>query len=164
MLAMLRHVVEVALAADVGPVALATSEPTAPELAKELGVGLVSDGGLPWNEGLMHALGEVRPTPVAVLYLAGDLPLLRADEVRYLVAPADRDGVTIGRAHDGGTNALVVRPALGMMPAFGVSRSSESHETRAREAGIAVRIVDIPGVALDVDTPSDITRIGGTGR
>jgi 2-phospho-L-lactate guanylyltransferase len=159
MLAMLRHVAEVALAADVGPVALATSEPKAPELAKELGVGLVSDGGLPWNEGLMHALGEVRPLPEAVLYLAGDLPLLRADEVRYLVSEADRDGVTIGRAHDGGTNALLVRPATGMKPMFGLSRSSESHEAAARLAGLAARIVDAPGVAIDVDTPDDIARL-----
>jgi 2-phospho-L-lactate guanylyltransferase len=159
MLAMLRHVAEVALAADVGPVALATSEPKAPELAKELGVGLVSDGGLPWNEGLMHALGEVRPLPEAVLYLAGDLPLLRADEVRYLVAEADRDGVTIGRAHDGGTNALVVRPALGMMPVFGSVASAALHVTKAREARLPVRITDLPGVAFDVDTPYDVSRM-----
>jgi 2-phospho-L-lactate guanylyltransferase len=160
MLAMLRHVAEVALAAEVGPVALATSEPSAPALATELGVGLISDGGLPWNEGLVHALGKVQPVPDAVLYLAGDLPLLRADEVRYLVAEADRDGVTIGRAYDGGTNALLVRPSTAMAPVFGAVRSSEAHAARAKEARLAACMVDLPGVALDVDTRDDAERAG----
>jgi 2-phospho-L-lactate guanylyltransferase len=158
MLAMLRHVVEVAVAADVGPVALATSEPSGPELARAMGIGCVSDGGLPWNDGLVHALAQIEPAPEAVLYLAGDLPLLRADEVRHLVAEAARDGVTIGRAYDGGTNALVVRPATGLRPTFGHATSSQVHEMAALRARLPIRMVDLPGISLDVDTPADHKR------
>jgi len=76
MLAMVEHVAREAVAADVGPVALATCEPLAPRLARTYRVGLVSDGELPWNEGLDHARGLISPAPEAVLYLAGDLPLV----------------------------------------------------------------------------------------
>ena len=56
MLEMLATVVRAAVEADLGPVALATSEESAPALARRLGISVISDGGLAWNEGLVHAL------------------------------------------------------------------------------------------------------------
>ena len=80
MLAMVEHVAREAVAADVGPVALASCEPLAPTLARSYRVGLCRTASLPWNEGLDHARGLLRPAPEAVLYLAGDLPLVSASE------------------------------------------------------------------------------------
>ena len=127
MLAMVEHVAREAVAADVGPVALASCEPLAPALARTYRVGLVSDGELPWNEGLDHARGLISPAPQAVLYLAGDLPLVSASDVRALVAAMPERGIAIGRAHDGGTNALAVRPADVITPAFGSAGSALVH-------------------------------------
>ena len=59
MQSMIEHVAAVALEAGVGRVALASSDPVAVELAGRLGVGAVSDGGLPWNEGLVLARSEL---------------------------------------------------------------------------------------------------------
>ena len=158
MLAMLAHVAAEALAADVGPVALATSEPLAPSLAAELGIGLVDDGRLPWNEGLVHAL-RMLPAPAdAVLYLAGDLPLVTADEVRAMAQAVTGGGAAIGRAHDGGTNALGLRPPDALVPAFGSPQSARVHARLAEQAGLDVVVVDLPGIALDVDTPADAER------
>jgi 2-phospho-L-lactate/phosphoenolpyruvate guanylyltransferase len=158
MTSMLEHVCSQAVAARVGPVALATSEPTAPRLARLLGVDVVDDGGLPWNDGLRHALDALDPAPAGVLYLAGDLPLLSAADVAQLVHFAPVPGVTIGRAHDGGTNALAVWPAHGLATAFGAPASAAEHARRAAQAGLPVRTLDLPGVALDVDTPGDVMR------
>jgi 2-phospho-L-lactate guanylyltransferase len=158
MTSMLEHVCAQALAARVGPVALVTCEPTAPRLARLLGVGVVDDEGLPWNDGLRHALTALDPAPTGVLYLAGDLPLVTAAEIAGLVVAAPEPGVTIGRAHDGGTNALAVWPADALHTAFGVPASAAEHERRARAAGLPVRMVDAPGLALDVDTPGDVMR------
>jgi 2-phospho-L-lactate guanylyltransferase len=158
MLAMLAHVAGEALRADVGPVALATSEPQAPSLAAELGIGVADDGGLPWNEGLAHALGRLPDLPAAVVYLAGDLPLLTAEEVRALADAVAGGGAAIGRAHDGGTNALGLRPADALVPAFGSPQSARVHARLAEHAGLDVVVVDLPGIALDVDTPADAER------
>lgn len=130
MLHMLRRTVEAAQAAEVGPVALATSEPTARELASVLGVDLVSDGGLDWNEGLLHALRSIRPLPAAVLYLSADLPLVSAADILHLIDAAPDPGVAIARAHHGGTNALLIRPAEGLIPMFGHQPSASATRVR----------------------------------
>lgn len=156
MLQMLRRTVAAAQAAEVGPVALATSEPTAGELAAALGVDLVSDGGLDWNEGLLHALRSFRPVPASVLYLSADLPLVSAADILHLIDEAPDPGVAIARAHDGGTNALLVRPADALTPMFGHQPSASAHARQAADRGIAARILDIPGLALDVDTVDDL--------
>jgi 2-phospho-L-lactate guanylyltransferase len=158
MLSMLAHVAREALAADVGPVALASSEPRAPSIAAELGIGLVTDGGLPWNEGLAHALSELAEPPGSVVFLAGDLPLVTAGEIRTFAAAVPDAGVAIGRAHDGGTNALGLRPPDAIVPCFGAEQSARVHARRADGAGLAVAVVDLPGIALDVDTPADAAR------
>jgi 2-phospho-L-lactate guanylyltransferase len=160
MLAMLTHVTAVARAAALGPVALATSEPDAAALAKSLGVAAISDGGLPWNEGLVHALHSVENAPAAVLYLAGDLPLLTVSEVLALAAAAPRRGVVVARARDLGTNALLVIPPDAVAPMFGHPRSSEAHQAAGRDRGLECVVVDIPGLALDVDTIEDAWDAG----
>ena len=158
MLAMLAHVAAEAVAAGLGPVALASSEPRAPTIASEHGIGLVDDGGLPWNQGLVHALELLPAAPEAVLFLAGDLPLVTAEEIQQLAAAVPTRGVAIGRAHDGGTNALGLRPPDGMVPSFGSPQSARVHAQLAERNGLEVAVVDLPGIALDVDTPADAER------
>lgn len=164
MLRMLAAVIGVARAADLGPVALATSEPSAPTLARELGVATLSDGDLPWNDGLSRALASLEPRPARVLYLAGDLPLVTAAELHEFVAAAPAPGVCVARARDGGTNALLVTPSDALRPAFGAPRSSQMHREAARAVGLPCRVVDIPGLALDVDTLEDAWDSGVLAR
>ena len=68
--------------------------------------------------------------------------------------------MAIGRAHDGGTNALLLAPADALEPSFGEPTSSQVHLSRAVAAELEAVIVDLPGVALDVDTPEDARRAG----
>jgi len=161
MLSMLEHVAGAALTSGEGPVSLASSEPRAGALAASLGVGLVTDGGLPWNEGLVHARELVGADALVggVLFLAGDLPLLEPGDVSELVTAAPARGVAIGRAHDGGTNALWVCPAGALVPAFGAAGSAAVHAARAREHGLEPIIVDRPGISRDVDTPADLAAV-----
>ena len=159
MAGMLAGVARAAVRAGVGRVALASSDPSAPGLARRLGLECVSDGGLPWNEGLVHARSLLERPAAAVLYLAGDLPLVDAPDVAALTeAGAERTAV-IGRAHDGGTNALWVRPAGAFVPAFGAAASAAVHTRRARAHGLGVVMVDRPGLARDVDTPADLAAV-----
>jgi 2-phospho-L-lactate guanylyltransferase len=160
MTAMIGHVARVAGEAGVGAVAIVSSDPAAADLAGGLGLPVLSDGGLPWNQGLEHARSQLDPPPESVLYLAGDLPRLTAEDVRRLVGAAGPGTVVVGRARDRGTNALAVNPAGAMVPHFGEPRSSEVHVTAAQRAGLRPVLLDLPGVALDVDTPDDARDAG----
>jgi 2-phospho-L-lactate guanylyltransferase len=159
MAGMLAGVARAAVRARAGRVALASSDPGAPQLAGRLGIECVSDGGLPWNEGLVHARSLLDRPAAAVLYLAGDLPLLDAADVTALVEAGGEGTAVIGRAHDGGTNALWVCPATAVVPAFGAAGSASVHAARAREHGLAAVVVDRPGIAHDVDTPADLAAV-----
>jgi 2-phospho-L-lactate/phosphoenolpyruvate guanylyltransferase len=154
------RVATAARGAACGPIWIATSDPAGTALAADLGVDVVSDGGLAWNQGLEHARRLLDPAPERVLYLAGDLPLVTAEEVRELASTAPARGVVIGRARDGGTNALLVSPADALTPRFGEHGSAAVHRYAALAAGLEVVILDLPGVALDIDTPKDIEDAG----
>ena len=117
------------------------------------------DRGLPWNEALAAAMREaVAEELVAVV--SADLPLLRADDVRALLAATPARGIAIARARDGGTNAVAMRPPGAVETCFGEPQSAALHERRARQAGVEAVIVDLPGLAFDIDTPEDLAELG----
>ena len=150
-LEMLEHVVAEARRAAVGPITIVSSEevPVA-------GVERFDDGGLPWNDALRNAMREaVEDEEVAVL-LSADLPRLRAEEVRQLVAATPARGVAIARAKDGGTNAVSMRPPATLVTRFGETGSAALHEQAALAAGLEAVVVDLDGLAFDVDTPEDL--------
>lgn len=164
MVTMLTTVAAAAHEFRLGPVALATSEPDAPSLGAALDLSVVSDGGLPWNQGLVHALNHISERLPAVLYLAGDLPLLGADDLLAFAEAAPAPGVAVARARDHGTNALLVTPSHAFTPMFGQPRSSEVHHAAATRLGLPCHVVDIDGLALDVDTIEDAWDAGVVGR
>jgi 2-phospho-L-lactate guanylyltransferase len=136
--------------AAVGPVTVVSSHPL--ELN---GVPRFDDHGLPWNEALAAAMRRVVTEPCAAV-VAADLPLLQPAEVRALVAAAPERGVAIARAKDGGTNALAMRPPAVLATLFGRPQSCREHEQAARQAGLEAVVLDLPGLAFDVDTPEDL--------
>jgi 2-phospho-L-lactate guanylyltransferase len=156
MLCILHRTILAARTAAVGPVALVTSESAASRALIPPGVGVIDDCGLAWNEGLQHALASIQPPPTAVLYLSADLPLITSADILEFVDSAPDPGVGVARARDGGTNALLVRPATGIAPLFGHQPSAARHARRAQDSGLVARIVDINGLSLDVDTVEDL--------
>ena len=159
MLALLEDVVEEAFAATAADdVSIVSSDEQAAEVAILLGAGVVSDGALQWNRGLQFAVRQLKPRPDAVLFLSADLPAVRSADIDALIAAVPSRGVVVGRAHDGGTNALAVRPPHALVPNFGAAASALVHQERARHAGLEAVIVDRPGIALDLDTPDDLAR------
>jgi 2-phospho-L-lactate/phosphoenolpyruvate guanylyltransferase len=127
MAAMVAHVARTALACGAGRVLLVSSDPAAPALASGLGIECASDGRRAWNDGLAFARDRLSPAPDAVLYLAGDLPLVEPGDIAALLDAGCRGGAVVGRAHDGGTNALLVSPPAALTPAFGAAGSAAVH-------------------------------------
>jgi 2-phospho-L-lactate guanylyltransferase len=147
---LLAHVLATAEEANVGTVTVVSAE----QLQLN-GVPRFDDRGLPWNEALRAAMDEVVREPVAAV-VSADLPLLTADDVRALIAVTPQRGLAIARAHDGGTNAVSMRPPGVLRTCFGEPGSAALHERAAWTAGADAHVLDRPGLAFDIDTPEDL--------
>ena len=112
------------------------------------------DRGLAWNDALAAASAEVvRASLVAIV--SADLPFLRGDEVEELLAATPERGLAIARALDGGTNAVAMRPPGLVHTRFGEPGSAAVHAS----LGVPAVVLDLPGLAFDVDTPADLARM-----
>ena len=104
--------------------------------------------------GIRHALATGYER---VLLVPGDTPLLQPREVATLL-----DGpsglVIVADRHGTGTNALVLSPPDAIEPSFGPD-SFARHVGAAEAAQVPHRVVEIPGLALDVDTPGDLAEL-----
>jgi 2-phospho-L-lactate guanylyltransferase len=111
------------------------------------------DPGLPWNDALAAAAKECVTAPL-VAFVSADLPRLRADEVRALLEATPEQGIAIGRAQDGGTNAVAMRPPGLVLTHFGEPQSATVHAS----LGVPHTMIDLPGLAFDIDTPEDLAK------
>jgi 2-phospho-L-lactate guanylyltransferase len=139
-------------------VILVSSDPGAAALAAGWSIEHFDDRGLPWNDALAAAMADAVRSDV-VLVLSADLPLVTADEVEALVAAAPRPGMAIARARDAGTNAVVLSPPGGAPTCFGAPGSAARHAALAAEAGLRAEIVDLPGLAFDLDSREDLEHV-----
>lgn len=103
-----------------------------------------------------------------MLTIPGDVPGILPSEIDRLIAlhePAP--SFTIVPAHDRrGSNAIVVSPPDAVPLSFG-NDSFQPHLLTARAMGLAPRIVELPGIGLDIDNPLDLEAFlaqPGSGR
>jgi 2-phospho-L-lactate guanylyltransferase len=98
-----------------------------------------------------------------VLLVPGDCPLLAPEELdTLLVHPTgSRSALIIPDRHGTGTNALLLTPPDSLMPSFGPD-SCERHALGAQAAEIEYEVVEVPSLALDVDTPEDLAQLQAT--
>lgn len=107
----------------------------------------------------------VRTFPVQQPFISNGLAALDSelsahpDDIRALVAATPERGMAIARALDGGTNAVSMRPACAVKTHFGEPQSAAVHAQATAAVGLAARIVDLPGLAFDVDTPADLQEL-----
>jgi 2-phospho-L-lactate/phosphoenolpyruvate guanylyltransferase len=94
------------------------------------------------------------------LLVPGDCPLLDPAELDGLIARpvAPRSVLIVPDRHGTGTNALLLTPPDSMAPAFGPG-SCQRHVTDAQSAGVEYEVVEVPTLALDVDTPDDLEEL-----
>jgi 2-phospho-L-lactate guanylyltransferase len=63
--------------------------------------------------------------------------------------------VIVPDRHGTGTNALLLTPPTVIEPSFGPD-SCDRHARVGRSVGAEVEVVDVPSLAVDVDTPDDL--------
>ncbi len=94
------------------------------------------------------------------LLVPGDCPLLSAAQVDELLArPAPvGSALIVPDRHGTGTNALLLSPPDALAPAFGPG-SRARHAANAESAGTRYEVVEVASLALDIDTPEDLTAL-----
>lgn len=94
--------------------------------------------------------------------LPGDCPLLDGGELDEALTALTNDTVgVVPDRHGTGTNALILSPCDAIGPAFGPD-SCERHLDRAGRAGWDAQRIEIPSLALDLDTADDLEALRDT--
>jgi 2-phospho-L-lactate guanylyltransferase len=95
-----------------------------------------------------------------IITVPGDAPLATAAEIeQVLAAHARAPAMTIVPSHDRrGSNCIAVSPP-GLIDFHFGHDSFQLHLGEARKAGIEPSVLDLPGLALDIDTPADLQAL-----
>jgi 2-phospho-L-lactate guanylyltransferase len=95
----------------------------------------------------------------STLVIPGDIPLINASELEQILEAAPVEGSVLVPAADGrGTNAAWRRPA-GLFPLRFGNDSFKPHLTAARATQKQCVVLSLPGIALDIDNPSDLRQL-----
>jgi 2-phospho-L-lactate guanylyltransferase len=142
-------------------VAVVTSDPYAVELATEYEFEIIPD---PENPGETGAIELATCVCVergvdSTLVIPADIPLIQSWELEEILKQAPQEGSVLVPAADGrGTNAAFRRPANLFPLRFG-NDSFKPHHAAAQATGRPCVVLNLPGIAVDVDNPEDLQRL-----
>ena len=148
---------------ELSEIIVVTRDERAFELAARHGARVLAE---PSNDGQSAAVERAaaalgRAGVESLLQVPGDVPGASADEIAAVLAAHGRasngaPAVTLVPSYDRrGTNCVLCSPPDVLPFAFGHD-SFEPHCEAARAQGIAPRIIALPGLGLDIDTPDDL--------
>jgi 2-phospho-L-lactate guanylyltransferase len=141
--------------------ALVTGDPFAVDLARQHDLEIIPD---PANPGETGAIEMATNICIArgidsTLVIPADIPLIQAGELEEILNRAPKEGSVLAPAADGrGTNAVLRRPANLFPLRFG-NDSFKPHLAAARATGKPCIVLQLPGIAVDVDNPEDLQRL-----
>ena len=142
-------------------VALVTSDPYAMGLAQECGFEVIPDPDNPGETGAIEMATRVciERGVDSTLVIPADIPLVQAWELEEIMKHAPAEGSVLVPASDGrGTNAAFRRPANLFPLRFG-NDSFKPHHAAAQATGKPCVVLNLPGIAVDVDSPSDLRQL-----
>ena len=148
---------------ELSEIIVVTRDERARELAARHGARVLTE---PSNDGQSAAVERAaaalgRAGVESLLQVPGDVPGASADEIAAVLtahggASDGAPAVTLVPSHDRrGTNCVLCSPPDVLPFAFG-HESFGPHCEAARAQGIAPRIIALPGLGLDIDTPDDL--------
>lgn len=166
---MLYDVLGALSASEVDGVIVITSGTEVAAIAREHRASVLVDREQGHNAAALLGVREaLRLGADRALLVPGDCPALDPAEIDELIAwspnadrrrSTERSVVIVPDRHGTGTNALLITPPDALAPSFGPG-SCERHAALAAAADIHHEIVEIPSLALDVDTPEDLVALG----
>ena len=162
-LAMLEDVLAaLAAVSELAGILVVTNDPAAAAIACRYGANVASDGAYDGHTGAVAAAARALAAEgLDMLAVPGDIPLVEPDDIRRLIRAhgAHHGAFTIVPARDErGSNAVLCSPAGAVGLRFG-ENSFLPHLAAARACGIEPRVVALPRIALDIDTPDDLALL-----
>jgi 2-phospho-L-lactate guanylyltransferase len=149
-------------------VGIVTSDPYAMKLAAEYRFEVIPDPENPGETGAIEMATRqcVERGEESTLVIPGDIPLIQSWELEEVLKHAPAEGSVLVPAGDGrGTNAALRRPANLFPLRFG-NDSFKPHHAAAQATGKPCIVLNLPGIGVDVDSPSDLQQLlslpGGT--
>ena len=121
------------------------------ELAKSLGGTWLEELGSDLNDTLGKAIARAFEQGGSALYVAGDLPFVKASDVHsFMQASRGAGNVTLAPARrDGGTNAMLIPHGVNFQPELGRMSFSKHLAQAARlETSVAIAYSPRPGAGL----------------
>jgi 2-phospho-L-lactate guanylyltransferase len=161
MLVMLQDVLATLQSVEtMGPILVVSPDAQVADLAERRGVLLLREArGTGHSAAVASGLAFAKSRGAArAIALPADVPLVTAEEIRRVI-DAETPGVTLVPSRDGdGTNAILFDPPGALAPSFGPG-SFARHQAQAAERGIACPILQLPGLALDIDASDDLAQL-----
>ena len=169
-LAMLADLIEaLENTAGLDRIAVTTPDIVVAERSRSAGAEILMRPEPGLNEALEDGIVRLQPRAnEAFLIVLGDVAGAVASDFEHLLALSEASpepGVWLAPSADGGTSALLQRPA-GLIPCLFGRESAKRHREAARDQGVAFREVRLPSLSIDLDQPEDLraflsTQSGG---
>ena len=155
--AMLSDVLEVLGGARVPErVVVFTSSDDIVQMAERFGFEVIRENSIQGHStAVNHMVRELSSSSSRILSMAADLPKLLPEEIDFILNMATQP-ITIIPSRDGtGTNGVVFNPPACIAMEYGEG-SFRRHLSKAAAAGFAADVLNVPGMAFDIDTPEDL--------
>lgn len=160
--AMLEDVLRALRAALPAPAHVVTTDAQVMALAHEHGADcLIDSADRGHTEAVAFAQRHARSLGAdRFLTLPGDVPCVTADEVRTLLKAigGEREVAFVPSVSGLGTNGALLVPPDVMPLTFG-EPSFANHLQAARQRGLVPRVLNLPGLGLDIDAPEDLPML-----
>ena len=155
---------------ELAGILVVTVDPSAGAIAARYGARVASDGAHAGHTGAVAtAARRLAAEGFGMLEVPGDIPLVEAGDIRQLIAAhgsvpdstlgsalGSSRAFTIAPARDQrGSNAVLCSPADAVPLRFG-ENSFFPHLAAARACGIEPKVLQLPHIALDIDTPGEL--------
>jgi 2-phospho-L-lactate/phosphoenolpyruvate guanylyltransferase len=164
--AMLGDVLEALAASAVDEVVVVTAGTSVAQIARQAGARVLEDQEQGHNAAATRGIEwALAAGAERALLVPGDCPALDPAELDGLLArgPVPPSVLIVPDRHGTGTNALLLTPPDALRPSFGPG-SAQRHVALARAAGVDHEVVDVPSLALDIDTPADLAALANLSR
>jgi 2-phospho-L-lactate guanylyltransferase len=146
---------------ELAGIVVVTADPAATAIARRYAARVSKQGAHDGHSGAVAAAARQFASQ-SMLTVPGDVPLVDADDIRALVE-AYRDAsyrsarafIIVPARDERGSNAVLCSPATAVPLRFGAD-SFWPHLAAAKRQGIEPTVLNLPRIALDIDTPDDL--------